>query len=401
MGLVMDWIRGHLGREENIHSDMIGGKWVGTTDLSVEIYYKELAIQSCISFIANALVMSEFQTFREGKEVKEENYYLFNVEPNRNQNAVEFWHEVISKLIYENECLVVQIDNQLFVAESFQADDQKVTMQKNYQNVSINGISFNKTFLEEDVFYFRLKDKHIKGLIDGLYSDYGRLIASAKQVYEKAGGIKGTLEIEGMIPIDGPQREAYEDLVNNQFKKYLNAVSAILPLSKGMKFNERQKNTTKQDSRDIRQLINDVIDFSCAAFHLPGGVVRGDVVGVAELTDNAITFGIKPFACLITAEVNRKYYGKQNYLNRTFLQMDVKRIKDVDIEKMAKTAEILFRCGVHSANENRDMIGKGYLPEEWANQYYITKNYSEIQENGNDLKGGGINGKTNDEPRNP
>ena len=152
MGLVMDWIRGHLGREENIHSDMIGGKLVGTTDLSVEIYYKELAIQSCISFIANALVMSEFQTFREGKEVKEENYYLFNVEPNQNQNAVEFWHEVISKLIYENECLVVQIDNQLFVAESFQADDQKVTIQKTYQNVSINGVSFNKIFLEEDVF---------------------------------------------------------------------------------------------------------------------------------------------------------------------------------------------------------------------------------------------------------
>ena len=92
----MDWIKG-------FSKDKVRSEVVGYGNTALQLYYKKFAIDSVISLIANALVMSEFQTLENGKEVKKNNYYLLNVEPNKNQNATEFWHEVVSKLIYDNE----------------------------------------------------------------------------------------------------------------------------------------------------------------------------------------------------------------------------------------------------------------------------------------------------------
>ncbi|EPZ61813.1 phage portal, HK97 family domain protein [[Clostridium] sordellii ATCC 9714] len=42
----------------------------GTSSLQAEIFYKEFAIQTCISIITNALILAEFETFEKGKKLK-------------------------------------------------------------------------------------------------------------------------------------------------------------------------------------------------------------------------------------------------------------------------------------------------------------------------------------------
>ncbi|MTP85758.1 phage portal protein, partial [Turicibacter sanguinis] len=306
MGKMTDWLSGIFGKEEHFRRSMTGK--VYTHPLSVEVCYKELAIQSCVSFIANALVMSEFQTIESGVAIKGESYYLLNIEPNLNQNAVEFWHEVITRLIYENECLIVNHDHQLFIAEDFH-HDEFAFIPDVYSDVVVRGLTLNKTFREDEVIYFKLNNRHIKSLIDGLYVDYGVLISSAKFKFKNSGGRKFILNSDGYNSVDEEEMKTQEDMLKKQFEHFFESPNAVMELSKDDKLEELKFPNVGLDSRDIRQLINDVIDFSCAAFHLPSGVVRGDVVGVSELTDNAITFGIKPFAQLITAELNRKYYG--------------------------------------------------------------------------------------------
>ena len=46
------------------------------------ICQKEVAIESAISLIANAMSKVEIKTYEDNKEVKGENYYILNVEPN-------------------------------------------------------------------------------------------------------------------------------------------------------------------------------------------------------------------------------------------------------------------------------------------------------------------------------
>ena len=141
---IASWLKSAFSKEEAVRNQMTV---VAEDKLTIEVFYKELAIQSCISFIANALVMSEFQTFENGQEVKKMNHYLLNVEPNLNQNATEFWHEVIWRLIYDNECLIIQYDDQFFVAEDF-SHSEFAFKEDIYSNVVVRGFSLSLSFVE-------------------------------------------------------------------------------------------------------------------------------------------------------------------------------------------------------------------------------------------------------------
>src|SRR5699024_8869546 len=102
---IKDWFFSLVGRQ--------GGSQIKIDEycdrLQKEVYVKNLAVQSAINLIANSLSLSEFETYEKGKKIKEENYYLFNVEPNLNKSSSKFWREVIRNLIFDNECLVIQV----------------------------------------------------------------------------------------------------------------------------------------------------------------------------------------------------------------------------------------------------------------------------------------------------
>ncbi|HEK4806798.1 TPA: phage portal protein, partial [Clostridioides difficile] len=325
--------------------------------LEATIFYKEFALKSCISIIANALVLSEFQTFKNGKSIKEKNYYLFNIEPNQNQNATEFWQEVITRLVYDNECLVIQENEQLFVAESFSVD-KYVFYEDIYKDVTIRNYKLDRSFRESDVLYFKLNVESIKTVIDYLYNDYKDLLSSAMKGYKKNNSEKGVLEIDTNYPQTKEAQERLNDLMSNKFKRYFESDNAVLPLSNGLKYTENTKASSIKDSRDIRAIIDDVMDFVCAAFHVPAGLVKGNVAGVEGITDNFLNFSVNPVAKLITNELTRKMYGRDNFFEKSYVKVDTQKIANMGLEKISKASDLLFRIGVNSINDNLEMLGR-------------------------------------------
>lgn len=73
-----------------------------------DIYIREMAFWSAVNLVANAVSKCEFKTYLNGNEVKGPEYYLWNIEPNKNQNSSVFLHKLISKLYRNNECLVIE-----------------------------------------------------------------------------------------------------------------------------------------------------------------------------------------------------------------------------------------------------------------------------------------------------
>ena len=124
-------------------------------------------MESCIDLIANALTMCEIQTFDKGKEIRGENYYLLNVQPNQNQNASAFMH---IHLINDNECLVIMSNDQLYIADEFTVDAFK---ENEYKNVVIGDLSLRREYKESEVLYFELNDENIMQVIDGMYESLG------------------------------------------------------------------------------------------------------------------------------------------------------------------------------------------------------------------------------------
>ena len=111
--------------------DFFGKKTISLDELIYEnavpkIYYKELAMQTGISLIANAVAKCEMKVYNSGEEVQNQIYYELNIQPNPNENSSQMWHKAIEKMIYDGEALIVNVANQLHVADSYSVDEYPI-----------------------------------------------------------------------------------------------------------------------------------------------------------------------------------------------------------------------------------------------------------------------------------
>jgi HK97 family phage portal protein len=196
-----------------------------------EIFYKELAINSAINIIAKTISNAEFRTFKNKKEIKEHNYYLFNVEPNQNQNATEFNQELIRKLIYDNEVLVIQENGMFYIANTggYTINDRTL-YQTFFTNVSVGDLNFNKTYYMEDVFYLKLNNSKIKKLIDNVYSSYGVLISQCIDDYKKSKGIRGKVKITTAWAQRIGDQEKLQKIIQQKFRSYFSSDNSVIPM---------------------------------------------------------------------------------------------------------------------------------------------------------------------------
>lgn len=91
-------------------------------DLSEKILVRDLAINTAINLLGNAISLSEFNTYDKGNEDKSNIYYKLNVEPNPNYSASRFWKKFVYRLIYDGEALIIEQGKNYYVADSFVKD---------------------------------------------------------------------------------------------------------------------------------------------------------------------------------------------------------------------------------------------------------------------------------------
>ena len=246
---------------------------------AIESYIKLLAIETAVNLISNTLALAEFKTFDKGKEIRKDNYYLFNVEPNINQNASRFWRKVIHNLVKKNEALVIMQDSNLFVADEFKRNEY--AFKENFYNaLKIENLNLNKTYEESEVFYFALHSMEMKRLIDGLYEDYGVLIEYSKTHYRRSNARRGILEIPTSYPQTEAAQAGLDDLLNAGMKTFFESEKgAVLPLTNGLKYTDLTNASYKNgsDSRDIRSLVDDVFDYVAIAFQIPPQMLKGNL----------------------------------------------------------------------------------------------------------------------------
>ncbi len=345
-----------------------------------DICIRELAFWSAINIIANAVSKCEFKTFLNNKEVKGREYYLWNVEPNKNQNSSEFIHKLIAKLYEKNECLVIGHGEQLLVADSFSIQEYAV-YEDIFTNVTVGDFLFNRTFKQSEVLYFKLSEKNMKTVTSRISESYLKLLKHAMTAYQRSRGVKGVFKYD-TLPVAGTeQRLFFDELINEKFKTFMEKPNAILPLGTGQSFIDvGSKTYANESTRDIRSMIDDICDFTAKAVGVPPALIRGDVQGVNEVIDMLLTFCIDPLVDMISEEIVRKRYGYNAFSKGTYLKIDTKTIKHIDILKLAANIDKLISSGAYSVNGILKLIGEERIEEEWADKHFITKNYTSIEE---------------------
>lgn len=356
--------------------------------LVFDIYIREMAFWSAVNLVANAVSKCEFKTFLNGEEVKGREYYLWNIEPNKNQNSSAFLHKLIAKLYRNNECLVIEQNGQLLVADNFIRKPYAL-YDDVFTQVQVEDFTFDRPFNQSEVLYYKLNEENIRKLINGLYESYSKLIAYSMKAYQRSRGTKGIFKYD-TIPVAGtPEREAFDALINRKIKQWMEGDNAALPLGRGQEWKELQHKTyTNESTRDIRAQIDDIFDFTARAIGIHPALLRGDVQDTSKAIEQLLTFCVDPLVDMLQEEINRKRNGYEGFIKGTYLKIDTKCIKHVDLLSVATAIDKLIGSGAFCINDIRKAVGDEVIDEPWAWQHFITKNYETVENALKALEGG-------------
>ena len=353
-----------------------------------EIHIRELAFWSCVNMIANSVSKCELKTFAAGKEIKGREYYLWNVSPNKNQNSTQFMHKLISQLYLYNECLVIEENDQLLIADSFQQTEYAL-IDNIFEGVTVGNYTFGTKYRMSDVMYFKLSGKDMRKVINGIYESYGKLIAYGMKSYQKSRGSRGILNYAAIAQGDLKAKEAFDDLMNNRFKKFFTAENAVLPLPKGYEYTDTGSKTySNEGTRDIRAMFDDISDFTAKAIGIPPALAKGDIAGIKDAMVTYLTFCIDPLVDNIAEEINKKRNGYSGFVQGNYLKIDTKSILHVDLLSVSTAIDKLIASGAFCINDIRKLVGEEIIDEPWAWQHFLTKNYSSIDDVLNALNAG-------------
>lgn len=344
-----------------------------TTKLNIE----ELALFSVIDLLSSVGAMCEWRFYHDNQRVEEDDWYDFNVSPNADQNAAEFKRLLFARALRFNEALVFQQGTEYYIADSF-------TRNKNgfapatYTGVSYDGQTVGRTLREDEVLHFTVsyggQAAALQNNIRGLYS---AAMAEAWDKYHKSGGRSGILKINSMAR-GRPSFEAdYEKLMNERFKKFFEAKNAVLPLFDGYDYVAQNSSSTQKSTSevsDIGNLIQQAQVSACNPFHVPPSLLRGEVTNLNDAVNAMLSFAVKPMFKAVEAEINRKRYGREGIRAGWRMRVSTVGVKSVDILAQASNAEKLIQNRLYNVNGVREIFGDELIPEDWADEYVLTKN---------------------------
>ncbi len=356
-----------------------------------EFQLRDMSFWICANMIANAVGRCEFRTFRGGKEIREREHYLWNVEPNVNQNSTAFLHKLVAKLLVDGEALVISTRQRegydaLVVADAWLQNGDYPSRQNEYINVQVGDVSYEKTFREREVLHLKLNHINVKPVLDGLYGAYWRLISAAMKRYEWDKGQHWKVHVDQLASGAEDFTENFTRMIEQQVKTFLDSNSAILPEFDGYAYtNEGGKSGV--ELADIQAQMKDVLGFTAKALQIPAVLVDGSIQGTEDAQGRFLTGCIDPICDQLQEEINRKRYGYEAIRRGDYLRVDTSGILHFDMFNNAANVEKLVGSVVFTVNDILRAAGLPTIPEPWADEHFLTKNIAPLSESVTSVSG--------------
>lgn len=355
-----------------------------------EVFFKELATACAINMIANTVGKCEIRTFVKGVPERGAEYYLWNYEPNPNENSSDFLQHFFSNLCYDNEALIIEVNGYLYVADSFSR--RKYSFYEDvFSNIVIGDLTLQKTFKSSDVIYMQLNNVDARQRLEGAYTSYGKIVTKAVRNMLRQGAQKGVLNIEANMTQEPKFKEKLQKLMDESFKTFFEAGSAVLPLTNGYTYTDVTKQGASSTPADINERINYEFEMAGRAWRIPKAIMLGDVSEIEKITKNFLTFAIDPIAEKLGEEATRKRYGEEQFCEGNYIDINTNRIQHIDIFEQATNSDKLLSSGLYCIDELRVKLGDTEIGSDWSRKHYITKNYAEAEKMAHlgDEEGGG------------
>jgi HK97 family phage portal protein len=347
-------------------------------DNTNRVHMKRLAIETCASFLGRTISQSEFRIRNGGDFEKSELYYRLNVRPNKNMTASTFWQTVIEKLIYDNECLIIQADDEdLLIADDFM-HNQYAVFEDTFTKVKIKEYEFKRVFKQSEVLHLRYRNEKLSPLIDGLFADYGDLFGRILSSQKRKNQIRGTVDIEAQSAKNPENLAKLQAFIDKIYKAFAEKDIALVPQQQGFKYNENSGggNGSGQSVDEINKVTNGFLDQVAMAIGIPLSLIHGDMADVEKQTKNFMMFTVNPLLKKLRDEGNNKFFTKKEYLEGK--KLEIKPISYLSLFDLASSIDKLVSSGAFTGNEIR--LEAGYEPSDdpKLDKHYITKNYQQM-----------------------
>lgn len=369
---------GFLNRALNRNKEIIILDDTDLYDEETNAASKRIAIESVIGFIARIILQSEFRMRKNDKYIKDIMYYRLNVKPNKNQSAAKFWHDVVHRLVYDGECLIVQgRDEDMLIAEDFNRDE-KAVREDTFSNVYVKGLELSGTFKRSEVLYFEYGNEDLSRLVDSLFYDYGELISRMFETQKMKNQIRSTVDVDAQFLKTETGQKRLQKFINRAYKSIKEKAIAIVPQQNGMEYKEHSKQSSSGQSVDEIDKVNDAfLDQVCHAVGLPPNLLKGDMADIENMTRNGMKFCVDPIIKIISDELNMQLVEYRNYLKGE--RITIKRISYRDMFDVAVAVDKLRSSSVADGHELRDEIGLEHSDDPIHDEFIMTKNYESIE----------------------
>lgn len=343
-------------------------------DKSNRTHMKRLAIDTCAAFLGRTISQTEFR-IKNGKTYEKDGlYYRLNVRPNKNMTASTFWGTFVNKLIYENECLIIQSDDgDLLIADSFVHNEYAV-LEDYFSKVVVKDFEFKKSFKQSDVIHIRYTNEKLVPLIDSLFTDYGDLFGRILSSQKRKNQIRATVDMD-MVSAKSQEHQAkLQEFINNMYKAVDTKDVAIIPQQKGFEYKETsQGGSVGQSVDEINKVTNGFLNQVAMAIGIPVSLLYGDMADVEKNTKNYMMFTVEALLKKIKDEANAKFFDEDEWLAGN--RIETKSISYNNLFDLATSIDKLISSSAFTGNEIRLEAGYEASDDPMLNQHVMTKNY--------------------------
>lgn len=339
-----------------------------------EFAVREVVFSACVNLVANYLAKAEMRYFRDEQEERGGEYWIWNVNPNRNQNASEFWHEMVDRLYRYNEVLIIDepYGDGIVLAEAFIRDDAKPATV--FRDV-IYRDTRQAMLREGQVMHLQLNNQDIAAITQAMEDSFVRLISAAVNNYVFNAGQHWKAIVDDLAPNEDARIAALQQIIEQQIKPFLSSENGVLPQTSGYQYEQIGSGTKGSSaSKDVAELITQVWEQTAMAFGIPPVLIQGKVADDKSAMTRFLSGPIDSLARQIEQEANRKRLKMDRYLAGERLVLDTSNMVHFDIMENASNLQALIGSAVYSVNDILRSIGKATIREAWADKHYLTLN---------------------------
>src|SRR5690625_1182680 len=323
---------------------------------------KRLAIEMCISFLARTISQTEFRVRHKDNYVKDELYYKLNIRPNKNQTPSTFWQQFISKLIYDNEVLVVVVDDNLLIADDFQRNEYAI-YEDVFFNVVVKDYELRDKFKQSEVLHLKFGNEKLSRLLDSLFYDYGDLFGHILNGQKRKNQLRATVDMDMLTARNKEAQQKLQEFIDNMYESVGKKQYAIIPQQPGFKYEEHSGNGIAGQSVDeINKVTDGFLDQVAYAVGIPPPLIRGDVADSKGIVKNYMFFGVKPLLKKIADESNAKFLTKDEFIKGKSVVTREPQYRD--LFDIATAIDKLISSSAFNGNEIRDEVGYERTDEE-------------------------------------